>query len=128
EVQVPAFLLSLRLQVELGRLDAEVATRRLRALEETWVEPQEKALLLDAIWQLDPTREATREAAADLYRTLYEHAPSIRYREAYARLTGATLPPGPPLPPLPDILEEDVGSLDELLRQVDEASRKLDTT
>ena len=38
------------------------------------------------------------------------------------------LPPGPPLPPLPDILEEDVGSLDELLRQVDEASRKLDTT
>jgi tetratricopeptide (TPR) repeat protein len=128
EVQVPAFLLSLRLQVELGRLDADAATRRLRALEETWIEPQEKALLLDAIWQLDPTQEATREAAADLYRMLYEHAPSIRYREAYARLTGATLPPGPPLPPLPDILKEDVGSLDELLRQVDEASRKLDTT
>jgi class 3 adenylate cyclase/tetratricopeptide (TPR) repeat protein len=128
EVQGPAFLLSLRLQVELGRLDADAATRRLRALEESWVEPQEKALLLDAIWQLDPTLEATREAAADLYRTLYEHAPSIRYREAYARLTGATLPPGPPLPPLPDILKEDVGSLDELLRQVDEASRKLDTT
>src|SRR4029453_8340829 len=125
EVQVPSFLLSLRLQVELGRLDADAATRRLRALEETWVEPQEKALLLDAIWQLDPTQEAMREAAADLYRTLYEHAPSISYREAYARLTGATLPPGPPLPPLPDMLEEDVGALDELLRQGDPTSRNL---
>jgi tetratricopeptide (TPR) repeat protein len=128
EVQVPAFLLSLRLQVELGRLDADAATRRLRALEETWAEPQEKALLLDAIWQLDPTRDATREAAADLYRTLYEHAPSIRYRGAYARLTGVTLPPGPPLPPLPGMLEEDVESLDELLRQVDDVSRQLGTT
>jgi class 3 adenylate cyclase/tetratricopeptide (TPR) repeat protein len=128
EVQVPAYLLSLRLQVALGHLDAETGTERMRALEGTWVEPQERAPLLDAIWQLAPTREAARAAAADLYRQLYEQAPSIRYREAYARLTGTTLPPGPPLPPLPDELEQEVGDLDELLGQVDEVSRELGAT
>ena len=128
EVQVPAFLLSVRLQVALGRLGADAATERLRALESTWVEPQERAPLLDALWQLDPTRDTAREAAADLYRQLYQQAPSIRYREAYARLTGATLPPGTPLPPLPDALQEDAGDLDELLRQVDEVSLQLSAT
>jgi class 3 adenylate cyclase/tetratricopeptide (TPR) repeat protein len=128
EVQVPAFLLSVRLQVALGRLGADAATGRLRALESTWVEPQERAPLLDALWQLDPTQDKAREAAADLYRQLYQQAPSIRYREAYARLTGATLPPGTPLPPLPDALQEDAGDLDELLRQVDEVSLQLGAT
>ena len=128
EVQVPAFLLSVRLQVALGRLDADAATGRLRALESTWVEPQERAPLLDALWQLDPTRDTAREAAADLYRQLYQQGPSIRYREAYARLTGATLPPGTPLPPLPDALQQDAGDLDELLRQVDEVSLQLSAT
>jgi tetratricopeptide (TPR) repeat protein len=128
EVQVPAFLLSVRLQVELGLLDADAATRRLEALEADWVEPQEKAPLLDAIWRLDPRRGAAREAAAGLYRKLYGHAPSVRYREAYARLTGAALPPGPPLPPLPEVLDGDPGSLEELLRQVDGAARQLEAT
>jgi class 3 adenylate cyclase/tetratricopeptide (TPR) repeat protein len=128
EVQVPAFLLSVRLQVALGRLGADTATGRLRALESTWVEPQERAPLLDALWQLDPTQDTTREATADLYRQLYEQAPRIRYREAYARLTGATLPPGPPLPPLPDALQENAGDLDELLRKVDEVSLQLGAT
>jgi hypothetical protein len=35
------------------------------------------------------------------------------------------LPPGPPLPPLPDELQEDMGDVDALLRQVDKASMKL---
>ena len=128
EVLVPAFLLSLRLQVALGRIGTETATERLRALEGSWVEPQERARLLDALWQLNPTQNTTREAAADLYRQLYQQAPSIRYREAYARLTGATLPPGTPLPPLPDALKEDVGDLDQLLRKVDEVSLQLGAT
>jgi predicted ATPase/class 3 adenylate cyclase len=119
EVQVPAFLLSVRLQVTLGQLGADAAAERLRALEETWVDPQERAPLLDELWQLDPTRETARTEAADLYRTLYKQTPSIRYREAYARLTGTRLPPGPPLPPLPDTLEEDVGDIDALLGQID---------
>jgi class 3 adenylate cyclase/tetratricopeptide (TPR) repeat protein len=128
EVQVPAFLLSLHLKVALGRLTRDAAAELLRAVEETWVDPKERAPLLDALWQLDPARDGTREAAANLYRTLYEQAPSIGYREAYARLTGATLPPGPPLPPLPDSLQEDVADLDELLRQIDEVSLQLSAT
>ncbi|HVD16757.1 MAG TPA: hypothetical protein VNK73_20190, partial [Actinomycetota bacterium] len=125
DIQVRARLLSLHLQVTSGRTGTDAAMGRLRALEGTWVEPQERARLLDALWQLDPGQEAAREAAAELYRTLYEQAPSIEYREAYARLTGATLPPGPPLPPLPDELEQEVGDVDALLRQVDEVSVQL---
>ncbi|HZD02691.1 MAG TPA: hypothetical protein VFA46_21615, partial [Actinomycetes bacterium] len=93
-----------------------------------WTEPHERAALLDALWQLDPTQEAARKAAADLYRTLYQRAPSIEYRKAYARLTGVTLPPGPPLPPLPEAVEEDVGDIDGLLRQVEEATSQLSAT
>ncbi len=128
EVQVSAFLLSLRLQVTLGRVDTDAVIGRLRALEGAWVEPHERAALLDALWQLDPTQETARTAAADLYRTLYERAPSVEYREAYARLTGVTLPPGPPLPPLPKAVEGDVADLDELLRQVDKAASQLGAT
>jgi hypothetical protein len=122
---VPALLLSVGLEAALGRTGADAAAARLRALEASWVEPQERALLLDTLWQLDATQEAARSAAASLYRRLYEQAPSTRYREAYTRLTGTTLPPGPPLPPLPGVLDEDVGDLDALLRQVDEVSVQL---
>jgi predicted ATPase/class 3 adenylate cyclase len=128
DIQVRACLLSLRLQVTLGRIDTDTAIGRLRALEDTWVEPHERAPLLDIFWRLDPTREMARKTAADLYRTLYERAPSVEYREAYARLTGVTLPPGPPLPPLPKAVEEDVADLDELLRQVDKAASQLGAT
>jgi tetratricopeptide (TPR) repeat protein len=128
EVQVPAFLLSLRLQVSHGRIDTDAAIGRLRALEATWAEPHERAALLDTLWQLDPTQEVARKAAADLYRTLYERGPSTEYREAYTRLTGVTLPPGPSLPPLPKVVEEDVGDLDELLEQVEKAASQLGAT
>jgi predicted ATPase/class 3 adenylate cyclase len=125
EVQVPALLLSVGLEAALGHTGTQAATGRLRALEDSWIEPQERALLLDTLWQLDATQEAARSAAAGLYRRLYERAPSVRYREAYARLTGTTLPPGPPLPPLPDVLDENIADLDALLRQVDEVSAQL---
>ena len=94
--------------------------------EELLAAPEgERAALLEALWQLDPTREETRKTAAALYRRLYEQAPSVRHRDAYARLTGVTLPPGPPLPPLPDELQEDMGDVDALLRQVDKVSMQL---
>jgi class 3 adenylate cyclase/tetratricopeptide (TPR) repeat protein len=128
DVQVRASLLSLQLQLARGRIDTDMAMGQLRALEGAWVEPHERAALLDALWQLDPSQEEARETAAHLYRALYEQAPSIRHREAYARLTGVTLPPGPPLPPLPDALQEDLGDVDALLRQVDEMSMQLEAT
>jgi predicted ATPase/class 3 adenylate cyclase len=128
DIQVRACLLSLRLQVTLGRIGTDAAIGRLRALGGAWVEPHERAPLLDTLWQLDPTQETARKTAADLYLTLYERAPSIEYREAYARLTGVTLPPGPPLPPLPKAVEGDVADLDELLRQVDKAASQLGAT
>jgi class 3 adenylate cyclase/tetratricopeptide (TPR) repeat protein len=128
DVQVRARLLSLQLQVTRGRIGLDTAIDELRALEGPWVEPHERAALLEALWQLDPGQEEARATAARLYQALYEQAPSIRYRKAYARLTGVTLPPGPPLPPLPDALGEEMGDVDALLRRVDEASMQLEAT
>jgi len=124
DIQVRARLLSVRLHVSSGKVDRDVAIRRLRALEGVWVEPHAQAALLNALWQLDPTQEAAREAAAALYRRLYELAPSVEYREAYAGLTGVTLPPGPRLPPLPEAVE-DPGDVDALLRRVAQAATRL---
>jgi tetratricopeptide (TPR) repeat protein len=125
DVQVRAHLLSLHLRVTRGRITPERAVAQLRALEGSWVEPHERAALLEALWQLDPSQEQSREAAARLYRSFYEQAPILRHRDAYARLTGVLLPPGPPLPPLPEELQEDTGDVDSLLRQVDNAPMEL---
>jgi predicted ATPase/class 3 adenylate cyclase len=127
DVQVRAYLLSLHLQVALGRVDTGTAIGRLRALEPIWTEPSERAALLDALWQLDPTQEVTRKAAAGLYQTLYQRAPSVEFRKAYTQLTGTMLRPAPPLPPLPAPVDEEGDDIDQLLRQVDLTFRQLGT-
>lgn len=128
DIQIRASVLSQRMQVTLGRVSTDEAIERLRVLEGIWTEPHERALLLDARWHLDPTVEAVRIAAADLYQTLYERTPNIEYRAAHALLTGATLPPGPPLPPLPAPLGEETADIDELLGQVDQIAPQLTAT
>ena len=112
----------------LGRASTEAAIENLQVLESTCTEPHERALVLAARWRLDPTADAVRVAAAELYRHLYEQTPSVEYRDAYALLTGVTLPPGPPLPPLPERLEAESANIDELLRQVDEIIPQLAET
>jgi predicted ATPase/class 3 adenylate cyclase len=124
DIQVDAELLSIRLESLRGPHGAEAALRRLRALEREWRDPQERAAVLDLLAELGWARGVTDEAAA-LYRSLYERAPSVQYRERYARLTGVMLPPGPPLPPLPASVGEDVADVDSLVRQVDLAVRQL---
>jgi class 3 adenylate cyclase/tetratricopeptide (TPR) repeat protein len=118
DIQVRASVLSQRLRVTLGRVSTDEAIKTLRVLEGIWTESHEQALLLDARWHLDPTVQAVRIVAADLYRVLYERTPSIEYGAAYERLTGATLPPGPPLPPLPAPLGQEVADIGDLLGQV----------
>jgi class 3 adenylate cyclase/tetratricopeptide (TPR) repeat protein len=128
DTQIRASVLSLRLQVTLGRTSTDEAIERLQVLEGVWTEPHPRALLLDARWHLDPTAEAVRIAAADLYQTLYEQTPSTEYRAAHALLTGATLPPGPPLPPLPAPLRDETADIDELLGQVERVAPQLGAT
>jgi class 3 adenylate cyclase/tetratricopeptide (TPR) repeat protein len=126
DVRIRADLLSVRLQVALGRMGVEAAVERLRALERARLEPYERAVLLDTLWYLDPNEEAGWKAA-EQYRILYDRAPSVEHREAYARLTGMKLPPGPLLPSVPEEVEVEVEVVDfpGLLREVDRATSQL---
>jgi len=119
EIQVRACLLALRLEVALGRSAPAAAVRRAWALQASWTEPHQRAALLDTVWRLDPTQEAARAEAADLYRALYDRAPILEHRDAYERLTGLRLPPGLPLPPLPDTVGHEALDVGALLRQTD---------
>jgi class 3 adenylate cyclase/tetratricopeptide (TPR) repeat protein len=125
DVRVPARLLSVRLSVALRRMDARTAVERLRALQGELAEPHERAALLEEIWRLHPHQEAARRDAAEQYRALYGDAPIVAYRDAYARLTGERLPPGPPLPPLPLAVEREVVDVEALLRDVDGTARQV---
>jgi class 3 adenylate cyclase/tetratricopeptide (TPR) repeat protein len=125
DARVGAYILSVRLQVRGRQLDRTEATGLLRKATEDWSEPHEVAALLDAVWELDPQDQDARTTAADIYRALYERAPSVEYRRAYRRLTGELLPPGPPLPELPDwIAAEDGADLDDLLQRIDRSARE----
>jgi tetratricopeptide (TPR) repeat protein len=127
ETTARARALSIRLQVALGRMDARAGADRIRALDHEGVELHERAVLLDTLWQLEPTREAAQRAA-EQYRVLHERAPSVAHRRAYLRLTGVALPPAPPLPPLPEVVESDDIEFTELLQEVDEAVLQLNVT
>jgi predicted ATPase/class 3 adenylate cyclase len=125
-----AELLSKRLQVGLGRLDRPAAVARLQAMAAAATEAGDQAAIWETLWQVDPAQEAARASAAAHYRTLYRQAPTVEARQAYARLTGAELPPGPPLPsPLEPLDDRRVElDADALLHKVDEAARELERT
>ena len=119
-VELPARLLSLRLQVELSDMDRSTAIRELRSLRDIWTEPAEQAAILDTIWQLDPAQEQARRDAASRYRALYEQAQTVDYREAYERLVGAALPRQSPLAPIPASVSRPL-DLAWVLAQLDQA-------
>jgi tetratricopeptide (TPR) repeat protein len=119
DLRIRAVVLEQRLRVALGRARPDESIAHLTELEGTCVEPHERALVLAAIWRLDPTAQAARHTAAHLYRDMYEQTPAVEYRDAHASLTGVTLPAGPPMPPLPSPLGEEIADVDELLLEVD---------
>jgi predicted ATPase/class 3 adenylate cyclase len=124
DTQVSAFVLGVRLAVAAERLDPADARKVLRTVTHDWREPHEVAMAMAAAWQLDRRDEGARAAAAEIYRTLYERAPSVEYRRAYRLLTGVDLAPGPPLPPLPEwIAGQDGADLATLLRRIDRSPR-----
>jgi len=124
DTQVSAYILAIRLQAAARQIDVTTATALLRKAADRWTEPHEVAASLDAVWQVDRHDEDARHTAAEIYRNLYERAPSVDYRHAYRRLTGVLLPPGPPLPELPEWIAAERGpDLETLLRRIDRSRR-----
>lgn len=121
----PVMALQARLDVALQRATPAVAALRLEALLDTVEDERDQALLHDTIGDLTGD-EAHRARAAALYAALYTASPEIRYRQRYAALTGAELPPPPSLPPLPDLITRQSFDLEQLLRQADALIEELE--
>jgi class 3 adenylate cyclase/tetratricopeptide (TPR) repeat protein len=119
EVELRARLLALRLQVERGRQESADAAQEALGLEGAWPDPPARAAILETAAQLDPALGDARAAAAILYRELYERGPNLQYRQAYERLTGATLAPAPPLPPVPGATIDHPPDVADLLRRIE---------
>jgi class 3 adenylate cyclase/tetratricopeptide (TPR) repeat protein len=100
EVAVEAELLATRLLVAAGKLSQDTAVAVAERLAEA-NEGRERALALDELFRLEPSRVEAYRAAAELYRSLHERTPHAELRRRYVELTGETLEPPPPLPPLP---------------------------
>lgn len=123
-IRLRASLLSIRLQVALGRMERSDAMEELQELRWTWSDAPEQATILDALWQLDPTQEQLRWDAAELYGRLYREAPTVEHRKAYKRLTGgASLPHPRSLPGVPNSISRKPLDLPKVLEQLDQAIR-----
>ncbi len=104
EVAFKARVAQIALQAAAGQITVPQARDALQALLHETDDPEEQALLHEALWQVDPTLETHRQAAAERYHMLYEQTPKAEYRERYRQLTGEDLPAPPALPPLPDLV------------------------
>ncbi len=119
EVLFPATVYEIELRARAGIISAADACDELRTLEETRQQDSERALILDTIWQLDPSQEAACEEAAALYRALYEKSPGIQYLQRYQALSGKTLPQTPLDLEVPDFVLAEQSDLSQMLTQVD---------
>ncbi|CAG0934347.1 Transcriptional regulatory protein MoaR1 [Thermoflexales bacterium] len=115
-------VLGLRLRASLEQITSVEASRELEALRPAWRADKEQAALFYAIWQIDHAADAARQAASQLYRSLYARSSHRDYRERYAELTGEQLPPPPPLPDLPAFITQQPLDFEGLLAKVDQAA------
>lgn len=122
-MQLHATLLAARLRVLLGHEPAAEVTVRLSNLDEDWFSQREYAAIHYTIWQIDPSREEDRRAAAALYAALAAALPTALHRARAARLSGA-LPAEPaplPAPPAPlGATGDAVPGLSALIEQIEQ--------
>jgi hypothetical protein len=116
----------LRLGVVLGTCEPDNAVRELTEMLAEWTDPPEQALLHATMSALDPRATSSRDWAAELYRKLYEHAPSVEYAAAFRRLTGETLLPPAALPPLGIADATAPSDVEALLAQIERLSASRD--
>src|SRR5690606_25389456 len=119
DVQLPARLLSIHLQVVSGELAAAQAVEELEALLAQWPETSQQAAIRYELCRLDPRQAHHRRQAAELYKRLYATTPNLIYRQRYQELTGEALPSPPPLPAPPELIAHEPPNLEALLELVD---------
>jgi tetratricopeptide (TPR) repeat protein len=118
DIQFPASLLAVRLQVALAQIDPATAASTLKTLANTWPEDNEQAAIQYELWRLDKSCDEARQMATCLYQRLYDQTFNIEYRHRYEEMTGERLANPPPLPLLSDHFEKSPINLADLLQQV----------
>jgi adenylate cyclase len=120
KVQLQAILLAARLRVLLRVEPSGAAIQPLLELDEDWFSQCERAAIHYTIWQIDPRREADRQAAGSIYMALATAIPTALNRARAVRLTGI-VPPAPAALPVTTavISAEPTPSLSELILQVE---------
>ncbi len=119
DIQFQARLLEIRLSLKLKLLTHPQAVARLERLLEAWPDDNYQAAIYDEIWQSTPAQIGVGQTAAELYKELYQTAPTVEYRQRYHALTGDQLSPALPLPPVPQVIQGQDIPLDELLLSVE---------
>ena len=118
-VQLAALLLRARLRVLGGEQTAGAAAAELAALDEEWFDEEQRALIDDALWQLDPARTASRAAAARRYAALATLRPTAQSLGRSAELAGSQQQAPPPLPEIPEVITRRRYELADLIEQAE---------
>ena len=118
-VQLAARLLRARLRVQSGEQTAGEAVAELAELDEEWFDEEQRALIDDALWQLDPTRRSSRAAAARRYAALAALRPTAQSLRRSAELADAPLQAPPPLPAIPEVITRRRYELGALIEQAE---------
>ncbi|MCP4935913.1 MAG: hypothetical protein GY927_17310, partial [bacterium] len=98
DVALPVAILDIQVKLKRGEVEVETAVRRYQHLLADYLEVQDQAILFDAIGKVDPTNEAARIQAANLFASAHERFPHVVYRQRYHALTKYHLPNPDPLP------------------------------
>jgi tetratricopeptide (TPR) repeat protein len=118
-VQLNALLLQARMRVLRGELAPDEAIAALGSLDEDWFSDRELAAIQYARWQIAPTRDDLRAAAAQFYARLATAHPTLETLARYEELAGAAAPALPPLPPLPELITRRPYDLAALIEQAE---------
>ncbi|WP_218080764.1 tetratricopeptide repeat protein [Anthocerotibacter panamensis] len=115
-VEFKAEISSIKLRRALDEIDEKIAAQELEKMLEQWQEKQYQADLHYALWSLDKTRHTNHDQGAQIYKELYGRTPKLYYSKRYQELTGVLLSDALSLPAISDIQNQDIMSIDEILK------------
>ncbi|MBL8132290.1 MAG: tetratricopeptide repeat protein [Anaerolineae bacterium] len=118
-IQFTARLLDIQSRFGAGEITRAAAVEQLLEMSGSWSDREQEANLHYVLWQTDKKQAAARQAAADLYRELYNNSPRDEFNRRYHELMNAPLPQQPQFPQLLNIIPTKPVDLPTLLKSTE---------